>query len=352
MSGRSEAGRELNIDMTLRIYGKNRIVFLLALVLLLVLAAVWSLFSGDIDVSWKQLPFVLQHPDSMEYAVLVNLRIPRLFLSFAVGASLSISGAILQGIYKNPLVEPFTLGISGGASLGVALTIVSGLSAAIGGLILPLAGFLGAFITIFFVYVLGIRRSSSNVNRMLLTGVMISFVCSSLLMFLLSISSSENMHSIIFWTMGSLDEPNGTLIVTMLTGCFVVYLLSHFFANSLNAMQLGEDDARHLGVNVSLTIKILFVMTSLLTGLCVSIAGIIGFVGLVIPHIMRKAIGSDFRVLLTASFLGGGLFLIVCDVLARTLIAPNELPVGVLTGIIGGIAFIVLLSKKEAAWRK
>ncbi len=334
----------------MKVFRLRRVAFLFLLVALLVVASVWSMFSGDIDVSWKQLPFILQHPDSMEYSVLMNLRLPRLILAFAVGASLSLSGTILQGIYKNPLVEPFTLGISGGASLGVAATIVSGFSLVAGGLMLPVAGFAGALVTIIFVYVLGVR-GGTNVNRMLLTGVMISFVCSSMLMFLLSISNAESMHSVIFWTMGSLEEPNETLIAIVLVGSILVFLLSHIFANALNALRLGEDEAAHLGINVSQTVKILFVMTSLLTGLCVSVAGIIGFVGLVIPHLMKRVVGSDYRILLSACFLGGGLFLIVCDLLARTIIAPNELPVGVLTGIIGGSLFIFLLTKKDAGWK-
>jgi iron complex transport system permease protein len=336
----------------MKIFKLYRVGFLILLLVLLVVASTWSLLSGDINISWKQLPYVLQHADSMEYSVLMNLRVPRLLLAFAVGASLSLSGVILQGIYRNPLVEPFTLGISGGASLGVALIIVSGTALSLGSFLLPVAGFAGAFITIFLVYVLGMGKSAANINRMLLTGVMISFVCSSLLMFLLSISTTEDMHNIIFWTMGSLEQPDGRLIRLMLFCSIGVFLLTHLFAHALNALRLGEDEAIHLGINVKLTIRVLFVLASLLTGLCVSIAGIIGFVGLVIPHLMRRAVGSDYRILLSASFLGGGLFLIVCDVLARTLIAPNELPVGVLTGITGGVLFIILLSRKGAAWKK
>jgi iron complex transport system permease protein len=336
----------------MRIFRFRQIAFLLLLLLLLILASVWSLLSGEIQIGWKQLPSILSQTDSMEYSVITNLRIPRLLLAFSVGASLSLSGAILQGVYRNPLVEPYTLGISGGASLGVALTIVSGAVTSLGGVLLPASGFIGAFITIFLVYVLGIRRGSSSINRMLLTGVMISFVCSSLLMFLLSVSTTENLHNIIFWTMGSLEEPDERLIGLMLAGSLTVFLLAHVFAHALNALRLGEEEANHLGIRVSATIRVLFILTSLLTGLCVSIAGIIGFVGLVIPHLMRRAVGTDYRILLSACFLGGGFFLIVCDVLARTLIAPNELPVGVLTGIIGGVVFIVLLSKKETAWKR
>lgn len=335
----------------MRKFKPRNLLIILLLLILLVVVAVWSLLSGDIDISWRDLPRVLSEPDSMDYSVLMQLRLPRLLLSFAVGASLSLSGVILQGIYRNPLVEPYTLGISGGASLAVAFVIVSGVSF-LGVFTLPFAGFAGALLTFVFVFFIGLGRRNSNVNRMLLTGVMISFVCSSLLMFLLSVSTAEDMHNIIFWTMGSLEEPNDVLIYLMLGGAFLVYVVAHLFVHSLNALRLGEDEASHLGINVLSTVRILFVLTSILTGLCVSIAGIIGFVGLVIPHLMRKLVGSDYRILLTSGFLGGGLFLMICDVLARTLISPNELPVGVLTGITGGILFIVLLSRKEVKWEK
>jgi len=332
-------------------YHPRSVLVLISLIVLLLLASVWSLLSGDIDISWRELPEVLSQPDSMNYSVLMQLRFPRLVLAFAVGASLSLAGVILQGIYRNPLVEPYTLGISGGASLFVAFGIVSG-TAFLGDFTLPFSGFLGALLTFVLVFVIGLGRRNSNVNRMLLTGVMISFVCSSLLMFLLSVSTAEEMHNIIFWTMGSLEEPNDKLIQLMLGGSLLVFVVAHFYVHPLNALRLGEDEASHLGINVLSSIRVLFVLTSVLTGLCVSIAGIIGFIGLVIPHLMRKLIGSDYRLLLSASFLGGGLFLVVCDVLARTLIAPNELPVGVLTGISGGILFIVLLTRKEVKWER
>lgn len=324
----------------------SKIAFLIGLIVLLVAAALWSLSAGEVPVRLQDLPDILRNPDSMDYAVLFHLRLPRLLLALAVGGSLSLSGLILQGVYRNPLVEPYTMGIAGGASLGVALSIVTGAAAALGNFILPLAGFAGAFLTIFLVFVSASGRAGSHVNRMLLTGVMISFVCSSFLLFLLSISTTENLHSIVFWTMGSLEEPNESLINGVGLISLIVLLLSHLFAPALNALRLGREEAAHLGISVAATVRILFLLASVLTGLCVSVAGIIGFVGLVVPHLLRRVFGSDFRWLLSASFLGGGLFLMVCDVLARTLIAPNELPVGVLTGICGGVLFILLLRKK------
>jgi iron complex transport system permease protein len=174
---------------------------------------------------------------------------------------------------------------------------------------------------------------------------MISFIVSSAMMFLMSITTAENLHGIVFWTMGSLDEPDMTLIYGTFWASVAGLLISYLFVKPLNAMRLGEAKARHLGINTEASIRILFVIASLLTGICVAVAGVIGFVGLIIPHLMRLAVGSDFRVLLISSFLGGGAFLIFSDLLARTVIAPNELPIGVITGIIGGTIFVIVLSR-------
>ena len=320
---------------------------ILLLVILVSAASVWSLLSGDMNITPDKLFSNLGNPDSMESAILTKIRIPRLILAFSIGGALSLIGAILQGIFRNPLVEPYTLGISGGASLGVALVIVSGIGLSGTLFALPVAGFAGALLTILLVYFLGIRKGAGNVNRMLLIGVMISFISSSLLMFLMSVSTTEGLHSILFWTMGSLDESNRSLIILVLTVSLAGLVFSNLFSHQLNALRLGEDRARHLGVNSSLMIKLMFVVTSLLAGICVSVAGVIGFVGLVIPHLIRMLVGSDYRILLTGSFLGGSFFLIVCDVIARTIIAPNELPVGVITGIIGGVVFIVILAREK-----
>ncbi len=323
------------------------VVFLAILIILLLMASFFSLVSGEQKISLFDLPRVLSDSSLPEHSILTIIRIPRLVLAFAIGGALSLTGAILQGVYRNPLVEPYTLGISGGAALGVALVIVSGLHLSGGIIMLPMAGFGGSVITLFVVYTLSLKRGALEINRMLLIGVMISFVASSAIMFLMSINSANTVHSIVFWMMGSLDEPNGFLIKAMLaisvSGLFVSYL----FARPLNALRLGETKAMHLGVNTTTTIRILFVVGSLLVGACVSVAGVIGFVGLVIPHITRMIVGSDFRVLLLGSYLGGSIFLMVCDVVARTVISPHELPIGVITGIIGGAAFIVVLSRNR-----
>lgn len=321
-------------------------IYLIILLLLVSAAIVLSLSIGEISIPFKQLPQIISQKDSMEYGVLFYIRIPRTLLGFAVGGSLSLAGAILQGIYRNPLVEPYTLGISGGASLGVTFVLVAGLQFT-HLLILPLAGFIGAFITIFLVYTLSIRNRELNVNRMLLIGVMISFIASSVMMFLMSITSTENIQSIVFWMMGSLNETNTTLIIVVVVLSLLCLIASYLFVMPLNALRLGEERAKHLGVNSSVIIRILFIITSLLTGAAISVAGVIGFVGLVIPHIVRLWVGSDYRIMLIASFLSGSAFLLVCDVIARTIISPNELPIGVITGIVGGIMFILILSRSS-----
>ncbi|KAF5078173.1 MAG: iron ABC transporter permease [Petrimonas sp.] len=322
------------------------LIYVLLLLVALSVVIILSLSIGEIPIPYKKIPQILADKESMEYGVLFYIRIPRTLLGFAIGGSLSLAGAILQGIYRNPLVEPYTLGISGGASLGVTFAIVAGLHL-LNILLLPLAGFIGAFTTIFLVYTLSLKKGALSVNRMLLIGVMISFISSSLMMFLMSITATENIHGIVFWIMGSLNESNTAMIGAMVVLSIVCLLISYLFVMPLNALRLGEEKARHLGINSNATIRILFVITSVLTGACIAVGGVIGFVGLVIPHIVRLFVGSDYRIMLVSSFLSGSIFLILCDIIARTIISPNELPIGVITGIVGGVVFIVLLSRSQ-----
>lgn len=321
-------------------------IYVLLLIVVLLGSFMLSLGIGEIPIRIPEISRILSEKESMEYGVLAFIRIPRTLLGLTIGGSLSLAGAILQGIYRNPLVEPYTLGISGGASLGITFAIVSGLHL-LNILFLPLAGFIGAFATIFLVYTLSLGRGGLSVNRMLLIGVMISFISSSLMMFLMSVTSRDNLHSIVFWMMGSLNESDSTMITVMTALSLCCLIASYLFVMPLNALRLGEEKARHLGFNANSVIRILFIITSLLTGACIAVAGVIGFVGLVIPHIVRLWVGTDYRILLISSFLSGGIFLILCDVAARTIISPNELPIGVITGIVGGIAFIVLLTNSR-----
>ena len=316
------------------------IIFAVVLLLLLLISIAISLSSGEVRISLFRLPEIFSDKQSIAYVVLTKIRIPRLILAASVGGALSLSGAILQGIYRNPLVEPYTLGISGGAALGVSIAIVFGLNT-ITYLALPVFGFTGAVITLFLVYFLSVRRGGLSINSMLLIGVMISFVSSSAMMFLMSITTSDNVQNIVFWVMGSIDESNEMLIRIAFYSSVSGLVLSYFFAQPLNALRLGDDRARHLGINTNLTIRVLFFLASLLTGIAVAVAGVI----------VRLVIGNDYRILLFGSFTGGAVFLILSDTVARTIISPNELPIGVITGFAGGLVFIVVLSRSKSHFK-
>ena len=277
----------------------------------------------------------------------MNIRLPRILLGFAVGGALSLAGVLLQGMFHNPLVEPYTLGISGGAALGVCINMVYHLQQSIGPISLPIAGFLGAMAIIFLVYFISKQKGLLKIQGLLLTGVMLSFISSSLIMFIMAISKIEDLQGIIFWIMGSLAEPNNYLIYLTLVISILGLMCSYLFCIDLNALSLGEEEATHLGINVERTKRLLFILSSLLTGVSIAVAGIIGFVGLVVPHFVRMFISSDHRILLICSFLCGSGFLILCDTVARTVISPNELPIGVITGLIGGILFVYALTKKQ-----
>ncbi len=320
--------------------------WLVFLILLLGAVMVWSLSVGASGISAARVVRILcQGGSPVEHSIIFDIRLPRIILGFAVGGCLSLAGVILQGLFRNPLVEPYTLGISGGAALGVAVNIVLGLSA-VGAYTLPVCGLLGAGGVILFLYVSSLRTGVVKLQGLLLNGVMISFISSSLVMLLMSIASSDSLHGIVFWMMGSLGGSDLSLVHFMVLVSLASLAAGYFFCLQLNALALGEEEARHLGVPIEQVKKILFVFCAVLTGFCVSIAGMIGFVGLVVPHVMRKLVGSDHRILLGASFLAGALFLIGSDTLARTIIAPLELPVGVITGIVGGSVFLYALAHR------
>ncbi len=324
------------------------IAVLLGLTALLAGACLVSLCVGSADIPVRNIPGLLfSSRDTIAHSILFDIRLPRLILGIMVGGALSLAGTLLQGMFRNPLVEPYTLGISGGASLGVCLNILFGWDNLLGVIAYPLSGFAGAAAVILLVYFISLNAGTLKTNNMLLTGVMISFVSSSLVMLLMAISRSEDIHTIVLWIMGSLDVTDMTLVKIVSTGALVGLIVSYFFCLDLNALALGEEEAASLGINVEQTKRWLFILASLLTGLSVSVAGVIGFVGLIVPHTMRILTGTDHRLLLISSFLAGAFFLVLCDVAARTVISPLELPVGVITGIIGGTIFIYVLGKKQ-----
>ena len=302
-----------------------------------------SLCIGSVKVSLSQ---IFNPSDRIIKEILFKIRLPRIILGFAVGGALAIAGVILQGLFRNPLVEPYTLGISGGAGVFVCLNIVLKIYQKFGVITFPISGFVGAGLVIILVYILSIKKGKLRIQGLLLTGVMISFISSSLIMLIMAVTKSENLHGIIFWIMGCLEEPNIFLVKMTLLISILGLLISYIFCLDLNAFSCGEEEAHHLGIDVEKTKRLLFILASVLTGVCVSVAGIIGFVGLLVPHLMRMFVGEDHRILLLSSYLCGAGFLIFSDTLARTIISPLELPVGVITGVIGGSLFIYVLTKR------
>jgi len=319
----------------------------LILVSLLIGVGIISLCFGSADIPLAKLLSVLMGGEgTVERTILYEVRLPRVFLGVAVGGALSLAGVILQGMFRNPLVEPYTMGISGGAALGVCLSIILRLGVSFGVWSLPVAGSIGAAATIFTVYFLSSGKRGLNIRNLLLVGIMISFICSSLITLIMAVAKVEDLHGIIFWVMGSLEQPDPFLVKIALVVSVVALVVSYFFCLELNALALGEEAASHLGISVENAKRLLFILASVMTGLSVSVAGIIGFVGLVVPHFMRLLLGGDHRILLLSSWLCGGIFLVFCDTLARTVVSPTELPVGVVTGLLGGIIFVYVLCRR------
>lgn len=281
--------------------------------------------------------------------ILEGVRLPRALAAALVGASLGVSGAVMQGIFRNPLASPYVLGLASGAGAGAALVIALGLSAG-GPLALPLGALLGGTAAVALVY--GIARASRRPGMpgtltLILAGIALSALFSALTSLSIVLSSEPlKAQTIVFWLMGSLGRARWDLL-PLLAGAVVVGLGALFlFARDLNVLSLGEEGARHRGVRPERLEKLLLGVVTLLTGAAVALAGTIGFVGLITPHALRLVLGPDHRVLLPASALGGALFLLLADTAARTALPPLELPVGVLTALCGAPFFLYLLLRR------
>jgi iron complex transport system permease protein len=277
--------------------------------------------------------------------IILSIRLPRVLLAALVGCALSVAGSIFQALLRNPLADPYILGISSGSAVGAVLAMMLGLAATSFGL--PLASFVGAIGTVVIVFNVGRMGRRVHTNTLLLAGVVINAFFGAVLMFLVSISRTETLHGIIFWLMGdfSFAEYRGVLLALpyIVLGVFLVY----FFARRLNLIVAGEDEALQLGVDVERVKKYAYALASLVTAAAVSVCGLIGFVGLMIPHMVRLVLGPDHRLLIPAAGLWGGAFLVICDTLARSILAPMELPVGVITAAFGAPFFIYLLKTRS-----
>ena len=282
--------------------------------------------------------------------IIVDIRLPRILLAIVVGASLSVAGASFQALLRNPLADPYVLGVSSGAAVGsiIALLIENQLSVspAYSGLLTPFCASIGAGAAIAAVYFLGRRDGRIDSSTLLLCGIIASSFLSAIVMFLMSTLSGGNLRGYSYWLMGSFSTlpPNSLLYllgIGFLVGAGAIYTT----ASDLNLLLAGEKEAMHLGVDVHRVQIVVYVAASILTGLAVSVSGAIGYVGLLIPHVMRLIFGSDHRMLIPASALGGAIALVIADTGARTIVAPSELPVGAVTAVIGAPFFIYLLRR-------
>ena len=278
--------------------------------------------------------------------ILRKIRIPRTIIAFLVGGSLGVCGVTLQSILRNPLAEPYTLGIAGGASFGIALSTIMGLQQVLGAFANPLLGFGGAMLSVAIVFALSKKRLFDP-NSMILFGIVVSLVFSSFVFFIFSLLDPDKMQTTLMWLMGDLSNLDIAFIPVYIPMFLIPTSILFFFGKELDILSLGREKAQYLGVNPPRFYKGLFLIASLLAGLCVSASGIIGFVGLIVPHILRSLLGAGHTVLLIASYIGGAFFLILSDVFSRYLLYPVELPVGVVTGILGGFILLFLLVRRQ-----
>jgi len=306
------------------------------------LIPVCAVMTGQDGVAWPRTGTELDR-------LLLQLRMGRVAAGFVVGAALSCAGAVLQAVLRNPLADPYVLGVSSGGAVGATLAIVLGLAGR-SVLALPIAAFATAVVTLAVVFRLASRNGGTSVHGLILSGVVVSSMLSSLLMVILSFSRNERLHGILWWMLGNLQTHD----LRVLAGCAACALAACVaalaLARDLNALTLGREMAHNVGVRTGLTVCAALAAATLAAAAAVALSGLIGFVGLIVPHAVRQATGSDHRRLIPAAALAGGAFLVACDTAARSLIPGQEIPVGVITALTGGPFFLILLRRRREGW--
>jgi iron complex transport system permease protein len=330
--------------MTLAATRRNVLALTLVLVGALLVVGLGALALGGVHLPWREVWSGLTGAaSSPEARVIVReIRLPRVLLAMLVGAALAVSGTALQALLRNPLADPYVLGISSGAALGaiIALWVGGRLAAAS-----PLVAFAGALVTMAWVYLLGRRAGRLASYTLVLAGVITASFLSAVILFVLTLLSTRDVRGIAFWLMGDLSVVTETQLRILLPVVVLGILTLYAFAKDLNVLLLGEEEAAHLGVNVARVQTAVYLLASLLTGVAVSVSGAIGYLGLLVPHLGRMVVGNDHRTLLPTAALGGAIVLTLSDTLARTVVAPAELPVGAVTALAGAPVFIYLLRR-------
>ena len=336
-----------------RLSGRVYALFVLALIaamLLCICVGSVSIPLGDtLTAIWNTI-WGREIPAGISKNIIINIRLPRVINVALMGAALSLSGAAMQGLLRNPLADGTTLGVSGGASLGAVIALAFGVTipgTSYGGVMLLAMTF--AFLSLMLILSLAyVLDKSLSTNSIILIGVIFSMFASSIINLLISFASDQ-VRSITFWTMGSLSGTgysHARILAIALLGCGAVILR---YARELNAFAIGEDNARHIGINVKRVKLIILIAVSVLIGVCVSIGGTIGFVGLVMPHMARMVTGPNHKRLLPSSLFSGAIFLLLADLAARTLLSPIELSIGVVTSLVGAVAFVIIFYRTRKA---
>ncbi|HNK49135.1 MAG TPA: iron ABC transporter permease [Nitrospira sp.] len=329
-----------------------------ALLLLSVILAMLCLQLGTqyigmghiLTLVWSAVVGTSNEPDALRTTgvILLQVRLPRVLLGFLVGSCLAAVGVSLQALLRNPLADPYVLGVSSGAALGVAIAVLFGIGTTVLALsLLPVCGFAGSLVALLVIYRMAASYERLPIHSVLLAGVILNAIFSALIMFITSIMEPNRSFGMMAWLMGSLTAPAYPVLIALSAYLLVGLVLLGKHVRVLNILALGEEPARSLGINTERTKRVIFLLSALMTGAVVSFSGMIGFIGMIIPHAVRLVVGADHRLLLPASTLVGGMFLMVADTMARTLFVPSEVPVGVITALAGGPFFVYLL-----VWRK
>lgn len=332
---------------------------LLLFLILLVISVVLNTGIGSVYIPGGQITrILLRHipgmqrwitPDWSEAAeqIMLNIRLPRVMLALLVGAALGLAGAAFQGVLRNPLADPFTLGVSSGSSVGAAVLIFTGYQYSLfGGWTLPLIAFVSGAITLYIVLALAREQGRIPTGSLILSGVVMQSFLGAIVSFLASMSEGS-VNEIIFWTMGSLSLRGWPYVLAMLPYVVIGIVLLWSQARAMNVLSLGEREASHLGVHVDRTKTVVLIIATLITAAAVSVSGVVAFVGLVVPHMIRLLLGPDYRLLIPLSAIGGGIFLMWADTAARTVLAPTEIPLGVVTAFVGAPFFAYLLHRSK-----
>lgn len=337
-------------------------ILYLALVIVLIAAVSFSLGIGAMGIPVKDVIFILikkaglfkQHEISPQYETVINIvRLPRVILGILVGAGLGISGAAVQGIFRNPLAEPGLIGISAGASLmavsiiALEIGLLSGLSNMLGYYLLAFGAFAGAGLAAMLVYQIARTEGRPNVATMLLAGIAINALAGALTGLITYLANEQQLRNITFWMLGSLGGATWETVTALLPFVVIPVLVLPFMGKALNAFALGEAQADHLGLNINRVKRNVVILATMAVGASVAVSGIIGFVGLLVPHTVRLFIGVNNKYVLPASALLGALILTLADMIARTVISPVELPIGVITALLGTPLFLYILIKDK-----